>query len=800
MKRVALISIILLVCSALFARPQFGRSQLAVNDWKFILSPSDSFPKNTDKWEKLNLPHDWSVKQPFNPSKASAQGYLPGGVGWYYKALEISEKEVGNKVYIYFEGVYNKSKVYINGKLLGFRPNGYISFMYDLTPYIKYGKVNDLYVRVDHSDDADSRWYTGSGIYRDVFVVYANPVHVDLWGVFWQADNISTKKADMKIATTLKNESDKPAKVKVRQQVFDKANGKIVGTSEESIILQNNTKFECKQLVKIKNPRLWSIKNPNLYEIKTSVFVNGVLTEENSLNSGIRTLTFDENKGFALNGIFTKLKGVCIHHDAGVLGSAVPRDVWKRRLQNLQSVGCNAIRMSHNPQATAVYELCDELGFVVMNEAFDEWEFPKRKWLEGWNVGIPGFQGYASFFKEWGERDLRDMVMRDRNHPSIIMWSIGNEVDYPNDPYSHPILNGSGISQPSYGGYLPNQPKAERLGDISKKLATIVRNIDTTRPVTAALAGVAMSNSTDYPFNIDIAGYNYTEDRYDLDHKIYPKRVIYGSENRSDFNAWKDVRDREFIFGQFIWTGFDYLGESGPWPSRGFYTGLIDFGGFLKPRGEFRRSLWSDKPMAYLGTYPVSKDLSIDAWPNWNYKPTEMIRVVCYTNAKKARLLLNNQQVGIVKPYDDNTGIIFWDIPFNSGKLSVEGLDENDKIICNYSISTSGAPYAIRATSDVSEISKERGISQVTIQIVDSNGLPVFLSDDLITCHTDENTKLLGMESSNNEDMSNWSDNKHRVFNGRMIVYLQATGKSGKSTINFTSQWLKEAKLDILIN
>ena len=463
-------------------------------------------------------------------------------------------------------------------------------------------------------------------------------------------------------------------------------------------------------------------------------------------------------------------------------------------------MGCNAIRMSHNPQAPVVYDLCDELGILVMDEAFDEWEFAKKKWIEGWNKGTPGFEGSYSYFAEWGERDLADMVQRDRNHASIIMWSIVNEVDYPNDPYSHPILDHANINQPVQGGYLPDHPKAERLGKIATRLAAIVHNLDTSRPVTAALAGVVMSNETDYPSALDITGYNYTEDRYAMDHAKYPKRVIFGSETGQSMESWKAVRDNDYIFGQFLWTGIDYLGESDPWPSRGFYSGFLDFGGFLKPRGHFRQALWSSKPVAYIGTYPQPQNkhnLSIDAWPVWNYEEGQMIRVVCYTNAAKAHLMLNGKLVGDIKPQDDNSGVIYWDIPYQAGKLEVIGMDKNDKQTCNYALQSSGRPYAITVQSDLTAVKKDRGVAQVVIQVVDKDGIPVMNSEDEVTCTIEGPAKLLGLESSNNTDMGNYRDNIQRVYHGRLLTYVQATGKEGKVNLTFTAPWLKDGKVSI---
>ncbi|MFA5045344.1 MAG: sugar-binding domain-containing protein [Paludibacter sp.] len=794
---------VFLAVTALQAKPQFGRDLLFNDNWRFMLSDVKEAANpdlDDSKWRLLNLPHDWTVEGVYSPDKASATGYLPGGIGWYRKTFNVPAEEKGNQVFIYFEGIYNHSEVFINGNSIGKRPNGYISFMYDLTPYLKYGDKNVLSVRVDHSLDADSRWYTGSGIYRDTYLVYASPVHIDLWGVYFKASNVTTKKADVSVETTVDNSLAAGTTVKVSHEITDPLTKKVVSKSSKTMKVDGKSKATSSQMFSISSPKLWSLEQPDLYILKTVVSQNGKIIDQNEQEIGIRSLTFDPNKGFALNGVWTKLKGVCLHHDAGCLGSAVPREVWKRRLITLKEMGCNAIRMSHNPQAPEVYELCDELGLLVMDEAFDEWEYAKKKWLKGWNAGVPGFQGAASYFEEWSDKDLRDMILRDRNHASIIMWSIGNEVDYPNDPYSHPVLDHANINQPVQGGYLPDHPKAERLGIIAKRLAAIVRSLDTTRPVTAALAGVVMSNETDYPYALDITGYNYTEDRYAQDHAKYPKRVIYGSENGHSMESWKAVRDNEYIFGQFLWTGIDYLGESGPWPSRGFNSGLLDLGGFMKPRAHFRQALWSTKPVAYIGTYHQSRRynrLSTDAWPIWNYETGEMIRVVCYTNAIKAKLILNGIQVGEIQHQDDNTGIIYWDIPYQDGKLEVVGLDKEDRPTCNYSLQTSGRPYAITAQSDLLSIKKERGVAQVVIRIVDEKGVPVIISEDEITCKIDGPAKLLGMEASNNEDMGNYHDNVQRVYHGRLIAYIQSTGDVGKINLKFSAPWLKTANITI---
>ena len=782
----------------------FGKAELINDGWLFRLKDEADAYKSDFKdnsWRKLDLPHDWSVEGTLSPTLASCTGYLPGGIAWYRKKLEIPADLNGKKLFVYFEGVYNRSTVYINGQLLGFRPNGYVSFAYDLTPYLKPGESNILAVRVDHSQSADSRWYTGSGIYRNVWLVTSDPVHFDLWGVTYQAKQVKANEAIIQVSADVKNETKAESDSKVLFQWLD-LSGKVVAQStvKKKLPAGGVSKFTAD--ITIKNPLLWSTESPNLYQLKTTLYSGTRIVDESVSKTGIRTMMYDANKGFALNGNWMKMKGVCIHHDAGVLGSAVPREVWKRRLITLKSLGCNAIRMSHNLQAPDLYELCDELGFLVMDEGFDEFEFPKKKWLAGWNVGEPGFQGTFDFFEEWSDRDVTSMVLRDRNHPSVILWSIGNEVDYPNDPYSHPILNGSEFNQPVSGGYDPKKPNAERLGPIGKRLSGVIRAIDTSRKVTGALAGVIMTNETDYPKYLDVVGYNYTEDRYAADHKKYPERVIYGSENGHSFNSWKAVRDNEYIFGQFIWTGFDYLGESNAWPSRGFNSGMIDLAGNLKPRGYFRMAMWSEKPMTYIGTYRQGRGgrrgLSDSALPVWNYNEGDTIRVVCYTNCPQSQLSLNGEPVGTPKNHDDNTGIISWDIPFKPGKLEVTGLKDG-KEAARYSIQTSGRSYSIIATSDKSRLSSKKDLVHINIQIVDQNGVPVLLADDEVTCAISGPARLLGLESANNSDMTNYRDNSHRVYNGKMLAYLQSTGSAGVVNVTFSSPWLKSAKVSLTV-
>lgn len=779
------------------AQVSFGKAVNFNGGWLFQLA-DDSAAVGEDyddsRWRKLDLPHDWSIEGQLSPDLASCTGYLPGGIGWYRKHFRVMDDAARH--YIYFEGVYNRSEVYLNGHWLGKRPNGYISFMHDLTPYLKEGD-NVLAVRVDHSRSADSRWYTGSGIYRDVWMISAPDVHFAQWGIGWQATSLTDRRATIAVDVEVEKHVEATDRLEVRTTLLDaegrqvaQASGRVsdgkVGLTKRTLTLQVN------------RPKRWDLDTPYLYTLKTELLADGKRLDGSETKVGLRTLEFDPDKGFALNGRWMKVKGVCLHHDAGVLGAVVPPEVWERRLTNLKKyLGANAIRMSHNPQAPVVYDLCDRLGLLVMDEASDEWEFPKRKWIKGWNKGEPGYQGSFDFFEEWIEQDVTDMVRRDRNHPSIFLWSIGNEVDYPNDPYSHPILDGAGaaINQPMFGGYKPDAPDAMRIGVIAQRLAACVRAVDKSRPVTGALAGVVMSNQTAYPEAVDVVGYNYTENRYDEDHAAYPGRVIYGSETGSGIGAWQAVKDRDFIFGQFVWTGTDYLGEAGAWPSRGLGTGLLDFASLPKPRGHHRAALWSEKPVTYIGTYPKRDYLSPDAWDIWNYESGQQVRVVCYTNAPQARLLLNDKVVGEMKPYDAKSGIIHWDIPYEAGELRAEGCDESGKVLSSYAVRSSGLPYALRVTADCDTLSADRRVAHVLVEVVDEQGVPVHLADNEITCRIEGPARLLGLENGNNSDMSEHRDHRQRVWHGRLLAYVQATGEAGDIRIRFTSPLLQKAEV-----
>ena len=778
-KKLPIILFLLAMCRMMSAQVSFGDAVKFNDSWLFHLGDNPE----SGQWQEVTLPHDWSVEQHLSPYLASCTGYLPAGIGWYRKTF--SGKDItGEKAYIYFEGIYNRSSVYLNGHLLGFRPSGYASFLYDMTPYLDRDGDNIITVKVDHSRYADSRFYTGSGIYRNVHLIQAGNTHFAQWGIGYSAAVVTSSQAQIEVSSEIEGPLAKGSMVQLRLK-----------DAEGETVAKASSPAAAKQSINLKLPRphLWDIDDPYMYSLEVSLVAGREVLDKAVIPVGIRTLQFDADKGFALNGRWMKVKGVCLHHDAGVLGSAVPDDVWHRRLENLKAIGANAIRTSHNPQAPAFYDLCDKIGLLVMDEAFDEWEFPKKKWLEGWNVGTPGFDGTDDFFSEWGEKDLTDMVRRDRNHPCVFLWSIGNEVDYPNDPYSHPILDGDGLefTQPLSGGYRPDAPSAMRIGAIAKRLASCVRSVDTSRPVTGALAGVVMSNQTGYPEAVDVVGYNYTESRYGKDHEKYPTRIIYGSENTAGYDKWKAVRDNEHIFGQFIWTGLDYLGESRPWPSRGFGSGMLDFRGFVKAGGRARAAMWCDEPVCYIGTGRGNEE-------TWNYSEGDEVRVTVYTNAAQARLLLNCVQVGETLPYDDAKGCLVWKVPYAAGTLTAEALDPEGNVTASRNIRTSLRPYALRASSDKLALGKD-DVAHVVVEVVDEDGVPVNLADNEVRCTVEGPAALLGLESGSNTDVSDYKLGVRRVYQGRLLAYVRGCGTPGEVLLTFTSPLLEPCSVRLQV-
>ncbi|MEJ6980595.1 glycoside hydrolase family 2 TIM barrel-domain containing protein [Pedobacter sp. P351] len=777
---------------------QIGQKKLFTDGWKFykgeaLNAERSSFNDNT--WRNVQLPHDWSIEGPFSKEWASGTGYLPGGIAWYRKTFNEIGVPPSGKAFIYFDGVYKNSEVWINEHYLGKRPNGFIPFQYELTPYLKRGS-NTIAVKVDHSKFADSRFYTGSGIYRDVYLITEQPIYIPKWGVSFTTPEVSLQRARADVKVWVDNSLAVLSTILVETKLS--LGSRTIATATKNISIGANSSGEIQLSMPVTQPKLWSVEDPHLYTLTVSTYNNGKKTDEYKEKVGIRTIKFDANEGFFLNGKNMKLKGICVHHDAGALGAAVPREVWARRLNKLKEVGCNSIRMSHYPHQDYFYELCDQMGFLVIDEAFDEWEEGKNKWIEGWNDGKPGRDGSHEEFKEWAQRDVKDMVLRNRNHPSIIMWSIGNEIDYPNDPYTHEILN-TGRNPQIYGkGHLLDHPAASRLAELSKILVQAVKEEDTSRPVTAALAGVVMSNTTRYPENLDIVGYNYQEYRYEEDHKKYPNRIIYGSENGMSYDAWEAVDTSKNIFGQYLWTGYDFIGESRAWPIRSSGAGLLDLAGFPKPNFYTTKSLWVTQPLIYLTASKVSQGTEErgrrESKPSWNWNTGDKIRVIAISNTEESELFLNGKSLG-KKIRIEKSKPVFWDIEYTPGVLLVKGFNKNS-LVASCQLKTAGQVAVIKASADKTQFSaKRKELTHIEIQLADNAGNPVYEANNELLLTIEGPAVLLGLESGDLSSHEDYKENKRKVYNGKLLAYVQSGGQPGRVKITISSPGLKSSTI-----
>ncbi len=783
------------VCTGLFVLLMFSSLEAGEFDfnWRFCKGdfPSAMMPGFDDAdWRTVDLPHDWSIEGPFGPEYASGSGYVPGGIGWYRKHFKLDTADKDRRVEVEFDGVYNNSEVWINGHFVGRRPCGYSSFYYDLTPHVKFDDAqNVIAVRVDHTQFADSRWYTGSGIYRHVRLHISEMFHIGHWGIYVTTPEISDASAVVRVETIVRNDHDGSRTFSLESSVV-MPNGSDRSGQVESVTLEAGTERTFVQEIKVTKPQLWSIDSPTLYTLKSCLKIDGELLEERSTPFGIRTIRFDPDEGFFLNGKSVKIKGVCLHHDAGCLGAAVPDKVLERRLRLVKALGANAIRTSHNPPAPELLDMCDRLGLLVKDEAFDEFTPPKNKWVEGWNAGQPSRFGYGEVFTEWSVRDMEDLVRRDRNHPCVIMWSIGNEIDYANDPFSHPVLGDN---------YRPDHPRAENLVKYAKPLVTAVKKWDKTRPVTAALANIPMSNAVGLPELLDVVGYNYQEKYYEVDHQTYPNRFIFGSENGDAYNAWTAVRDNAYVAGQFLWTGIDYLGEARQWPSRANGSGLLDLCGFKKPIGWFRQSLWSDEPMVYLCVARAGGRRGRGGWPaeHWNWQADSELNVICYTNCPEVSLTLNGQSLGVKSLSDAVQGMLIWKVGCEPGELKAVGREDGQPV-CQFALKTAGEPNRIILSPDVTKLTADgQDICHIAFEIVDEQGVCIYEADHELTFDIEGPAKIIGIENGDLRSIDNPKDSIHKAYHGRGLAILQAARKPGKVRVIARAKGLIEAAFDI---
>ena len=780
--------------------------------WLFTLGDSVSMSDTNyddSSWRRLDLPHDWAIEGDFLPSHPSGAGggALPGGIGWYRKHFKV---ETSDRYFIEFDGVYMNSTVYVNGRQVGFRPYGYSSFEYDITPYIIKGAENIIAVKVDNSDQPNSRWYSGCGIYRHVWLTTTPSSHFNHWGV-----HVVTE-ANGTVSVTSDFTIDYPQPFcKVRNTILDDK-GNAVATSTSS---------RATDKLKVRRPHLWSIEDPYVYTVRTELMKGKEVIDTYVTTTGFRSFRFDAQKGFSLNGKSMKINGVCEHHDLGCLGAAINEDAIHRKLTILKEMGVNAIRCSHNPPAPELLNMCDTMGFIVMDESFDMWRRKKTQ------------NDYARFFDEWHERDLADLVKRDRNHPSILMWSIGNEVleqwssaeaDTLTLEQANLILNaGHDASTLAKEGELSVNSL------LTRHLAEIVRKLDDTRPITAGCNEPDPGNHLFKSGAIDIIGFNYHHQWVKDVPRNFPGKPFIFSESVSALQTrgfymmpsdsvyvapkewwlpytdpsfkcsaydnmhaswssthektWDVVKHNDFVGGQFIWTGFDYIGEPTPYafPARSSYFGIIDLAGFPKDSYYMYQSEWTEKPVLHL-------------FPHWNWIEGQTIDMWCYYNqADEVELFINGKSQGVRKKADSHQYHVMWRVTFEPGEVKVVARRDG-KQVREQVIRTAGAPDHIRLTSDRNAIyANGKSLAFVTVEIVDKEGNVCPNAENQVFFSVEGNATIAGVDNGLQTSMERFKADNRKAFAGKCLVVLQAKKNPGSIRLTAKGVDLRQATLEL---
>jgi beta-galactosidase len=788
-KQIVLILILFVCFFSGYAQNGTERKQLFDYDWKFFLgdvSEAKANDFNDASWRKLDLPHDWSIEgkvNPKNPTKG-AGGYFPAGIGWYRKTFNVPEEWKAEKIAIYFEGVYMNSEVFINGKLLGVHPYGYTSFSYDLTPYLNFGKENVIAVRVDNSQQVNSRWYSGSGIYRHVWMKVTNPVHVAQWGVDITTPNVSSKEATVVVKTKIKNETAFAQSVVVKTLLWNK-NSKSVGNGQVEVEVPANSEKEITQTIQVSNPMLWTPETPHLYQAQIQVIKDGKVLDDTKTNFGIRSIKFTPENGFQLNGKTVKINGGCVHHDNGCLGAAAYDRAEVRKIELLKAAGFNAVRSSHNPPSEAFLDACDRLGLLVMDESFD-----------CWNVGKNN-NDYSKYFNEWWQRDLDAMVLRDRNHPSIFMWSIGNEV--------------------------PERGKPEAV-KTATMLIDALKKMDNTRPVTSAIveSGKGWRIMDSLMAVHDVAGYNYHLHSAPDDHKRVPSRMIVHTESypKDAFVNWKLGQENNYVIGDFVWTAIDYLGEAGigrtfysgetpgenwdndMFPIHAAYCGDIDLIGWRKPISHYRSMLYNDNEKLYMAVRePEPEPLEIKetwwsvwpTWESWTWPGFEgrMIQVEVYSKYPKVRLFLNDKLIGEQATTREQQFKATFSVSYTVGILKAVGV-ENDKEMESTILQTAGDATKIKLTADRKEIlANGQDLVFVTVEIKDKDGIIQPNSSNRLHFKIDGPGVIAGVDNANIKDTDSYVDNTRKAWKGKALVVIKSNHQGGEIKLSVASNGLE---------
>ena len=760
--------------------------------WRFCLTDArnscltgcDFWARDYDDsaWKEVQVPYDWAVTFPFEQKNSSGTAYLPGGTGWFRCHFVLDKDCSGKQAEVCFDGVYKHCKVWCNGYYLGNWQNGFTSFSFDLTEALRTdGSENVLAVLVEHEDIADCRWYTGSGIMRPVFIHFSDDVRVEQGSARFSADAQGSFCATAVLCCAETGSRE----VSVRVSLADEG-GRTVFSAEKRVPVESHQTIPVAVDGHIDGVAQWSPEHPALYSLSYAVLDGDRELDSYAAKVGFRSLRFDADKGFFCNGVNMKLKGVCVHEDAGCFGNAVPKDVWRRRLEKLRDAGCNAIRMSHNPHSSELYDLCDELGFFVMDEIYDEWQNPKNKWVRGHNVYPPSHQGITEDFVSCWKQDVRSFVERSRNHPSVIMYSIGNEIDYPNDPYCSPKFremtgNNDADKPAAEKMYNTNHPDISQLERLAAMLAAEVRKYDASRPVTMALAFPELSVSTGVLRWLDVAGYNYKEQFYEQDHKAYPRLPFVGSENSHSLEAWRYVADNDYVMGQFLWTGIDYLGEAKGWPVHGSPAGLLTLAGFEKPSFYFRKALWTEQKFAKLFTAPAGTE---DWTCSWNYAAGEEVDVMVYANVPELSLLLNGAPA--VQLHVGGNGSAGCRLRFEPGLLTV-----NEGAACLDQLSTVSAACGIQAHPVCGTT-----LCQIEVSLVDAEGQLAATDGSLVSAAVTGGGELAGLENGDLADVTEYASSCRHAVQGRLMVYVRKSGDGGAVQVTLSSPGKKAAVVE----
>ncbi|MFZ0454244.1 MAG: glycoside hydrolase family 2 TIM barrel-domain containing protein [Ignavibacteriaceae bacterium] len=799
-KRIQIIIIVLLFSINCFPGTfQSGktaeRKQLFDYNWKFAFGDYSAASKidfDDNGWPNLDLPHDWGIEGKIDKENPTGQagGYFPAGIGWYRKKFNVPASWQGKHVSIYFEGVYMNSEVFINGKPLGIHPYGYTSFYYDLTAYLDYNKENIIAVRVDNSRQINSRWYSGSGIYRHVWLFVTDPVHFSQWGTVITNPEVNVLNAAVQISSRIKNETSVSQTIVLSSQIFDKKS-QAAGSNEVKIDLPAHSEKEILQTIIVNNPLLWSPETPDLYNAQMKIIQGNKIVDITTNTFGIRSLKFSSENGFQLNGKTVKLDGGCVHHDNGCLGAAAYDRAEERKVELLKSAGFNTVRTSHNPPSEAFLNACDSLGLMVIDEAFDCWRESKNPY------------DYAQFFDNWWKRDLESMVKRDRNHPSIVMWSTGNEII---------------------------ERKKPEAVETAGMLADYIHKLDKTRPVTSAMT--TWDNDWDIfdPLMAahDVCGYNYQMQRAPSDHERVPSRIIVQTESypKDAFYNWNMVQNHSYIIGDFVWTAIDYLGESGigryyfpgepegehwqgdfyPW--HGAYCGDIDLTGWRKPISHYRNILWNDNEKLYMAVKepnPDSGEIKLTqwaVWPTWEswtwpgYEGKD-IQVEVYSKYPTIRLYLNNKLVGEVPTTEAQEYKTIFKIPYISGILKAVGVKDNKEIESTI-LKTAGNPAKIKLIADHSVIKANgQDLSFVTAEITDESGIIQPNADNQLQFSITGPGVIAGLDNANLKDLEKYVGNTRKAWHGRAMVVIKSTHKAGEIMLKVNSQGLSAAVINI---